>query len=535
MTEPDALPVPPMSVTPPPPPPLLPAAPPRDGLPLLLTAGLALLAFALTYRSDGPGLNVAVLAAVLTGALIWIVRLRGSSPTGSRCTETQPRPAALLVLGLGLACAVGLAVRDGALMTGLDLLGLLVALSLGTAFLRWPGLSRLGTGGTILALALGVGRAFYGFPGVLLRFPWARLRGGVRQRQRGGRVLIGVLLTVPVLLIFGALLSSADERFGQLLSRLLTWNLGDLPTALLQIGVWAFVLGGPVYAALLARRAAPDLTDLERLAPKLGLIELGLPLLSLSLLFCAYLGVQASAFFGSSLDLGLTYSEAVRRGFGQLATVAALTLALLLLSHTLLRRELRLGLPYRLISAAVLLPLSLLIVSAYLKLSLYISAYGLSEIRVLGALFLGWVSISLLAFAVLGWQGKLERFAYFSLISGLGLIAGLNAVNPGRLIASVNLSRDVQDVRTAERGSRQKANLDELLDLGADAMPLIVAHLDRLTVSGKTVSTAPGQDPKPSRGQAEQSLRERSLQMTDWRSWNWARRRAQDLVAALGE
>lgn len=519
MTEPDASPASPLPIVPPAP------AAPRDALPLALTAGLALLALALTYRSDAAGLNVALLYVALGGALIWTVWHRG------RRTGIRPQPAALLVLGLGLACALGLVWRGGDLMTGLNALGVLTALSLGTAFLRLPGLARLGTGEVLTALLLSAGRAVYGFPTAFFRFPWARLRGGLRQRQQGGRVLVGVLLTIPVLLVFGALLGSADERFGQLLARLLTWNLGDLPSLTLQLGCWLFFLGGFSHAALLARRAAPDLSDLERSAPKLGLIELGLPLLSLGLLFCVYLGLQASSFFGRDLEAGLTYSAAARQGFGQLAAVAALTLALLLLSHTLLRRELRLGLAYRLISAAVLLPLSLLIVSAYLKLSAYISAYGLSEIRVLGALFLGWVSVSLLAFAVLGWRGRLERFAYFSLISGLGLIAGLNMVNPGRLIAAVNIQRDVQDVRTAERASRQVASFYPLLDLGADAVPLIVAHLDHLTGA---VSSASGQDLKPSRGQAAQSLRERYPLSADWRSWNWAQWRARKLVGELG-
>ncbi|WP_161882687.1 DUF4153 domain-containing protein [Deinococcus alpinitundrae] len=517
MTEPPAPLASPLTVVPPPP-------APRDALPLALTAGLALLALALTYRSDGAGLNVALIDAALSGALIWTVRYRG----------TRPQPAALLVLGLGLVCALGLVWRGGDLMTGLNALGALMALSLGAAFVRLPGLARLGTGEVLTALLLSGGRAVYGFPTAFFRFPWARLRGGLRQRQQGGRVLVGVLLTIPVLLVFGALLGSADERFGKLLARLLTWNLGDLPNLTLQLGCWLFFLGGFSHAALLARRAAPDLSDVERAVPKLGLIELGLPLLSLSLLFCVYLGLQASSFFGRDLEAGLTYSAAAWQGFGQLAAVAALTLALLLLSHTLLRRELRLNLAYRLIGAAVLLPLSLLIVSAYLKLSAYISAYGLSEIRVLGALFLGWVSVSLLAFAVLGWRGRLERFAYFSLISGLGLIAGLNVVNPGRLIAAVNIQRDVQDVRTAERGSRQAASFSPLLDLGADAVPLIVAHLGALTFPGGALSTASGQDLKPSRGQAEQRLREHFPPSADWRSWNWARWRAQQQVERLG-
>ena len=260
-----------------------------------------------------------------------------------------------------------------------------------------------------------------------------------------------------------------------------------------------------------------------------------MPLLSLSVLFCAYLGLQASYFFGSGLHAGLTYAESVRRGFGELSAVAALTLVLLLLAHTLLRRDLRLGLAYRAISAAVLLPLALLIVSAYQKLSAYVQAYGLSEIRVLGAVFLGWVTLSLLAFAVLGWQGKLERFAYFSLITGLSVIAGLNIANPGRLIAGVNVNRAVIDTRTGQRSDRQQANFYHLLSLGADAVPIIAANLERLTRPGAPANTSTSETVAPTLAQARQILRERFIGAApDWRSWNLARARARRAVLEMG-
>ncbi|WP_425145722.1 DUF4153 domain-containing protein [Deinococcus sp.] len=527
MTEPDASAVSPLPVASespftPVPAPVIPPAP-RDALPLLVTALLALLALALTHRADGtPGLNILLIAAALTASVVAALRAR----------QTRLRPAALALLGLGLACALGLSVRGGDLMNFLNLLGLLVAFGLGSAYLHFPGLSRLSVAEVLVAGIVSAGRGLSGFPTSLGRVPWSRFRGGAVQRQQGGRVLIGLLFTLPVLLVFGALLGAADERFGHLLSRLFTWDIGDLPTLLFQFGFWLFLLGGPVYAALLARRAMPELGSVSS-PPQLGLIELGMPLLSLSLLFSAYLAVQASSFFGNGLAPGLTYAGAVQRGFGELTAVAALTLVLLLLLHALLRRELRTGLAYRSISAAVLLPLALLIVSAYQKLSLYVSAYGLSEIRVLGAVFLAWVSVSLLAFAFLGWLGRLERFAYFSLISGLSLIAGLNLVNPGRLIASVNVGRSLQ--QNADGRSGQQASFYHLLSLGADAVPVIAANLSHLTGPQASANASLSDSFPPTPQHARQLLRERfATGAPDWRSWNLARARARTLVLALG-
>lgn len=499
------------------------AHPPADALPLLLTLGLALLAYLLVREAGTLGLNVLLLTLALTGTILLTLKFR----------RTALQPEALALLGFGVLCAVGVAVRDGTLMTGLNLLGLFTALSLGAAYLRFPGLTRLSVGGVLLTAIWAWAHGFYGLPASALRFPWARLKrfqstGRRLHTAQSHRILVGLLLTCPLLLVFGWLLGGADARFGELLARLFQWKLPEwdqnsLGFALFQLGFWAFLLGGPVYAALLAGQATPPMQTGDRQRPEssgLGLTELGLPLLSTSLLFCVYLGVQAERLFGKGLLGGLTYSEYVRRGFGELTAVAALTLAVLLIAHTLLRRDLRQALAYRLMSAAVLLPLSLLIVSAYNRLALYVGAYGLSEIRVLGGVFLAWVALSLLAYTVLLWRNGLERFAYFSLISGLSLIVGLDGVNSGRLIANVNVSRLAS---AGQNSNAVNTSVSEIADLGADAVHVLVGHLS-------SQQPAAGTQDADTLCTLARFLPE---DQPDWRVWNLARSRAAALVERM--
>ena len=502
------------------------ARPPTDALPLMLTLALTVLAYLLTRGAAGTlGLNVLLIVAALLGTLLTVLYRRGQSVNR----------AALVLLGLGSLCALGLTLRDGPLMDGLNLLGLFTALGLGIAHLRVPGLTRLSVGQMLLVALWNGLRVASELLASALRFPWARLRAGGLTRhfhtEQSRRVLTGLLLTLPLLLVFGALLGGADARFGQLIARLFrwtlpAWNTGELAFTFLQLVFWAFLLGGPVYAGLLATRAAPDAQVAH--TPRLGLTELGLPLLSTSLLFCTYLTVQASNFFGTRLPGGLTYSQAAWQGFGALTAVATLTLVVLLLAHTLLRRELRTGLPYRLLSGAVLLPLTLLIVSAYQRLALYVAAYGLSEIRVLGTVFLAWVTLSLLTYSVLLWRGGLERFAYFSLISGLGLIVGLNGVNPGRLIATVNLNRMLEAAPATSfdstRAATNQGTLVEVADLGPDALPVLLAHLNArgslsVRVKDDALMCALARNNRP--------------EFSDWRLWNLARRSATQLMSDL--
>ena len=513
--------------------------PPRDALPLLLTLGLTLLAYLLTRGTGGNlGLN----------SLLIVLSLLGSLGLTSRLRRSQVQAPALLLLVLGTLCAVGLALNAGSLITGLNVLGLLLALAVGLAHLRFPGLTHLSVGQLLLTAFWEGLRGAYSFPTLTGRFPWERIqtRGltGRFQTPQARRVLTGLLFTVPLLLVFGALLGQSDARFGDLISGLFrwhlpAWNLGELAFAVIQLVFWAFLLGAPVYAALLATRPAPQVKTVHE--PRLTLTELGIPLPSVSALFCAYLLVQLSTLFHPGLAAGLTYSESVRRGFGELTAVAALTLAVLLIAHTLLRRELRTTLAYRLTSAAVLLPLALLIASTYHRLELYVQAYGLSEIRVLSGVFLAWVVLSLLVYTALLWRGGLERFAYFSLISGLGLIAGMNVVSPGKLIATVNLSRVTDDpsstgARASDGMGRNVSRpsavtLIEVARLGPDAVPTLLDHLNtnggaapalQDTTIGPALTCALTRQNDASSADTE-----------DWRIWNLARNRAAGLIRQL--
>ena len=166
--------------------------PARDAWPLLLTLGLALAAYLLTRDTARLGLNALLLTLALSGVVVATLRWRG-----------QPvRPEALALLGFGLLCALGLTVRDGDLMLGLNLLGVLVATTVGAAYLRFPGLTRLGVGGLLLTILWGNIRGLSGFPLLAWRFPWTWPRPVVRlsrltRNARTRPVLIGLLFTSP--------------------------------------------------------------------------------------------------------------------------------------------------------------------------------------------------------------------------------------------------------------------------------------------------------------------------------------------------
>lgn len=491
--------------------------PPQAAAPLLVAAGLALAAHALTVGTGGSfGVNVAVWVALFWGVNAWVLRQRGERLTRE----------ALTLLGLALAFALAFAVwavpETFAFLNGA---ALLLCLTLAAASLHHPGLDRAGVGALLGTIFTGGLRFVYGPLMLLERFPWARLRP--REGSGVGRLGVGLALTVPVLLVFGGLLAGADGGFARLVTGLLTWDLSGMTQTLWKLLGWAAFAGGLVYPALLALRPTVFSAG-PRSLPSLGLIEVGLPLGALAALFVVFLGTQLPYFLsGTGLPEGFTFADYVRRGFGELMGVGFLTLALLLAAHGLTREEDRTRAAYRGLNLAVLLPLALILLSAANRWRLYTLAYGLSEIRVLGAAFLVWIVLALSWLALLLWRGDLRRFAYPALLLGLGVLLGTTALNPGALIARVNVGRDIGGITNEVRRTPQDANVYDLLNLGAGAVPVVVANLNTLTrICGPAENCANDRT-------AVLSFLRTEYVVHDLRTWNASRERAWRLVREL--
>ena len=247
--------------------------------------------------------------------------------------------------------------------------------------------------------------------------------------------------------------------------------------------------------------------------PSLGIVEVGVVLGLLDLLFFSFVAVQISYLFGNAQHVitsdGLTFSDYARRGFFELVWVAVLALPLLLSAHWLLRktdaRHVRL---FNALAGAMVLMLFVIMASAFWRMRLYQAAYGQTELRFYTTAFMGWLGLVFVWFALTVLRGRRERFAFGALVAWFAVLGALHAVNPGDLIVRSNL----EHARAAARPERFDALY--VVSLGADAVPALVEHFDELgereraSVAG---SLARWLGPE-SRG--------------DWRSWNYSRWRA---------
>jgi hypothetical protein len=317
------------------------------------------------------------------------------------------------------------------------------------------------------------------------------------------------------LLLFGTLLVAADAIFERLIIEVFGFDLAEVFSHLALICFFAWITAGLLWAGLMAR-VPEDFAIPRPRVLSLGIVEVGIVLGLLDLLFLTFVVIQVRYLFGGAARVaataGLTYAEYARRGFFELVTVTALALPLLLIAHWLLRTETRAH--ERLFKALVGIMVVLLFVvvaSALQRMYLYQQEFGLTELRLYTTIFMVWISVVLLWFVLTVLRARRDRFAFGALLAGFVAIVAINVMNPDALIASTNIDR-------MEDGKRFDAYY--LTTLSADAVPVLVESLPEIgdTRLWKDYTV-------------EQAVAERwDSRQADWRTWNLGRSRARQSI-----
>jgi hypothetical protein len=403
--------------------------------------------------------------------------------------------------------------RDSPALKMLNVLALLVALAL--AVLRAQGGRILLAGimeyimGSLIA---GLNAAVGLLPLLFGEMQWKEVLNN-RVSGRALAALRGLVLALPVLVIFGGLFVAADAVFEGMVRRVLHVNFATLFSHTFLTIFFAWIVAG-FLRGLLVGRERELATSWRPQVFSLGIIETGIVLGLLDLLFLLFVLVQLRYLFGGAalvgVTPGLTYSEYARRGFFELVAAAALVLPLLLLAHWLLRKEQpaheRI---FRALAGVQILLLFVIMVSAVERMWLYQQEYGLTEQRLYPTAFMGWLAVVFVWFALTVLRGRRERFACGALVAGYLLIAVLHFLNPDAFIARTNSAR----VKAGRSFDARYATW-----LSADAAPELVSALPSLNQpDGCTVAASILKRWPPS-------------EKPDWRTWSWGRAEARRVV-----
>jgi hypothetical protein len=371
--------------------------------------------------------------------------------------------------------------------------------------------------------------------------PFQMIREWIRSKSNKsaygviGKVMIGIIFSLPLIGIIIVLLTSADLIFSHWINEIPSffWKIdfGDIPFQIFLILFVSFV----IFTFLWSLKYPLEVIKLPSLETEKksfqidGIITLTI-LLLVNLVYLLFTAIQVSYLFGAAKQLlptGVTYAEYATQGFNQLVIVTILNIFIVILVIYLVQKSQ--PLIYR--TVQVLLSLltactAFILVSAFQKLSLYVEVYGYTYTRILVHAFM----ILLLSFFVVAlvktWKNKISLVKIFSIIFLLWYVT-LNYISIDQIIAKQNIKRYFLTKQTLPTttyddryGYSEYVDISYLNQLSYEAVPQLI----KLRSEPKL---------KPI---IDYNLKLRKQQLDnekDWQSFNLSKYRAKQLLEKI--
>ncbi|KKI93413.1 hypothetical protein WQ54_04025 [Bacillus sp. SA1-12] len=302
---------------------------------------------------------------------------------------------------------------------------------------------------------------------------------GVMHDQKGQmvkKIILGVLLSAPLLWTILYLLISSDQYFKQLLGKFPDWlyqaNIGSMFFQVILVAVITCLLFA--FFMTLAKPLVLNSGEGESRSMKLDTVIVSTMLILLNIVYFLYAAVQFTYFFTgdpSSSASAYTYAEYARRGFMELTLVSIINIGLLFLLTHIGKFEKRV-LPniIKLLLSLLVFFTFVMLASAYNRLSLYEQAYGYTYLRLYAHAFMVLLCI-LLGLALI--KIYIQRFKLLKAMCIATIVAYVivNYINIDRFIVSQNMKR------YEETGKLDLYYLDRL---SYDAIPIMIEQKNEM-------------------------------------------------------
>lgn len=449
------------------------------------------------------------------GFTIWVLFVLGAAwmlHHASAATPETLRERRLLFGAAGFF-ALLLVLRDSPSLYAVDFFAFVVVLFLVAWRAGGRSLRELEPRDALIGVASAATAALGGTPMLATRdAEFGDLEESQKRSYRGFG--IGALAAAPVLLVVALLLGQADPLFAGFLEETGTLLNGTIASHIIFIGVASWVTAGALRGSLVpvgvtgsSFRGQLQL-PFPTFAPLLG---------GLALLLSAWIGLQVRSLFGGSAYVaetaGVTVANYARAGFFELIVIAGIVLASLLVVDDLLdRNEGKERASFRTLGQVLIALVGAVLVSAVLRLGLYLKFFGLTDDRVLAFAVLVWVALVLAWFAMTVLRSARASFAPGVLLISMIWVGAFNIANPERRIVETNVQR-------AEAG--REFDVAYHAQLSGDALPTLLNLADRL---------GPARAAELRSALAAQWA-ERGIERADWRRWSLPYGRAVRLMA----
>ncbi|MDP4084862.1 MAG: DUF4173 domain-containing protein [Bacillota bacterium] len=254
------------------------------------------------------------------------------------------------------------------------------------------------------------------------------------------KIIIGILISLPILIIVLTLLISADSQFAQLIGDLPKWINHIYSENLIRffiILIYTFVFFGFLQALITKNMSVSQLGQKKLRYQMDGIVALTV-LILLNSVYLLFTIVQFKYFFSGSLAGSFTYAQYARRGFFELLFVTVLNISVVNTVLYFVRYALKRFTQF-ILSLLIILS-GVMLYSAFLRLFMYEEAYGFTFIRVLVHSFMLFLALIFAYTFIKIWLEKLSLF-HFYFITAIIYYTLINVVDLDRVVVKENMVR----------------------------------------------------------------------------------------------
>lgn len=292
-----------------------------------------------------------------------------------------------------------------------------------------------------------------------LGYPFKAIAKYFGKREKGKSatakyIWLGIIISIPLLLVIVGLLVSADAVFRNLFLRIFSDIL--FPEYPLRM-VFLFVIGSIGFYSLLAYFADGQIKDTieekNKWEPVVGITFLFI----ITVVYLIFSVIQISYLFLGSFALpdGYTYAAYAREGFFQLLFICMINLVIILICISRFRENIALKIILTIFSCCTFI----MIASSAMRMILYIDSYQLTFLRLLVLWALVVISMLLLGCIVTIYKNQFPLFQYATIVVTIMYII-FSLGKPDYLIAKYNLTYNMENI-----------DLYYLSNLSTDAIP----------------------------------------------------------------
>ena len=335
------------------------------------------------------------------------------------------------------------------------------------------------------------------FAALLRKSEHARSQKSDKTKKNIVPVIVGLVLSIPVCVVVMVLLMSSDENFGRVFEHLFETIFehffDDIFDNAVQL-MFSIPISMYIFSAVFSRaykmKHEKELNKLPKVSVRVFPSSMCNAFLSpLILIYVAFVFTQVSYLFTNigTANENFDYSEYARNGFFELCFVALINLSVISVIIFFVKLKDKL-LPKSVKIFVVLFSVLTLclIVTAIVKMQMYINMYGMTPLRIYTLIFMIYLFVMFIVMIVKQFVFKMS-FTKIAYVLGAFVIAAMSLLPVDGLIAKYNIEK-------YEQGEIGWMGYSAMTDLDASAVSVFAEcnlKIDSETSSYSGVTTYP--------------------------------------------